>query len=199
MGLHRRIDMSRQSRRSFRFRAIPAHEPVLTMRPLRSPDFGRAGVRSAGAASVRIDPGLATASASMSKLELSSNAVHRRQRGKIGIHRISQRRQLGGQHLVVPRGELARAVVGQPVSSRLCGRQVGHMNGYGFEAQLSRRLQSSVPDDDRAIGIDHDGLPESVLPDGRGNGIHRRFRNAARVVFVGFESVQGALLDQQRS
>ena len=124
---------------------------------------------------------------------------HLRQCGKISIHRTSQRRQLGGQHLVVPRGELARAVVGQPVSSRLCGRQVGHMNGYGFEAQLSRRLQSSVPDDDRAIGIDHDGLPESVLPDGRGNGIHRRFRNAARVVFVGFESVQGALLDQQRS
>lgn len=77
------------------------------------------------------------------------------------------------QQVVVPGGDVAGGVVGDTQRLDLRLRQaVGNVDGHRLHAQLLRRQQAGVADDDHALGVDDDRLPPAELLDGLCHGLH---------------------------
>lgn len=83
--------------------------------------------------------------------------------------------QLLHEQVAVPLGDRRRLVVGDSVRSRLRRRQADRdVDRNLFEPQFGRGLESRVANDDHALLIDDDRLPETEFFDRRGDRIHRR-------------------------
>ena len=88
-------------------------------------------------------------------------------RSKSSVFKIVQFER---QQVAVPLGKRGRLVVGDAVGLDLRRRQVrGDVDRDLLQAELLRRLPARVADDDHAVGVDDDRLPEAEFPDRRGD------------------------------
>jgi hypothetical protein len=109
--------------------------------------------------------------------------------------KVANLAELEREQGLVPLGFLVGAVVREPVSLDLGGRQpLGHVHGHGGKPDPQGGHEASVAGDDHPLAVDHDGLAEAELLDGGGNLGHRG-RVPAWVAGVGDDLIDGDLLD----
>ena len=106
--------------------------------------------------------------------------------------------QLEVEQLVLPRGLLCRAVVGQAIRLRLRRREArGDVDGYLLEAQLLRRQEPRVPHQHEVLSVDDDGLTPAELPQRARHLGDGHVWGDARVVLVGPRSVYRPHLNRE--